>query len=238
MELRDEVTAGMAVIHSVAPAIRMDAATETPAADIAEPVINIVDDDPEVCRALRFAVESAGFRVATYATAREFLSGDAAVQPGCLILDIRLPGTNGLELQERLVALGSSIPVIVISGYADVPLAVRAMRRGAIDLLEKPFDHQLLLDRIRQAVEIDRQTHLRRRDTARVKARLDRLTPREREVMRLVVQGYANKRIAATLGISMKTVEAHRAHVMRKMKAESLAELVKMAPSAENESGR
>lgn len=192
----------------------------------AEPVVHVVDDDPEVCKSLRYVIQTAGYQVATYTTARDFLAGNAAAKPGCLILDIRLPGTNGLDLQERLNALGSSIPVIIISGYADVALAVRAMRKGAIDLLEKPFDSSLLLDRVRQAIEIDRKAHIRRGETDQIQALISTLTPREREVMRLVVQGNANKRIAATLGISMKTVEAHRAHVMRKMYADSLAELV------------
>lgn len=202
---------------------------------VGEPFVHVVDDDPEVCRSLKLLIQSAGYRVATYSSPREFLGSGAATKPGCLILDIRLPGTNGLEVQERLAALGSSMPVIIISGYADVSLAVRAMRRGAIDLLEKPFESSLLLDRIKQAVEMDLRAHVRRGETDRIQAKIASLTPREREVMRLVVQGYANKRIAATLGITMKTVEAHRAHVMRKMKADSLAELVRMVQTVQGE---
>lgn len=209
---------------------------EQPVAELSEPVVCIVDDDPVVRHSLQFAIQAAGFRVAAYPSSRDFLTGDAALKPGCLILDIRLPGINGLEVQERLASLGSSMPIIFISGYADVALAVRAMRRGAMDLLEKPFDLSVLLERIRQAIEIDRQAHLRRKEIEQVQARIARLTRREFEVMRLVVQGYANKRIAATLGISMKTVEAHRAHVMQKMKAESLAELVKTVQLAQSES--
>lgn len=200
-----------------------------------EPVVHIVDDDPEVCRSLKLLIQSAGYRVSTYASPRDFLASGAATKPGCLVLDIRLPGTNGLEVQERLAALGSSMPVIIISGYADVSLAVRAMRSGALDLLEKPFESSLLLDRIKQAVDIDSKAQVRRGETDRIQSKIASLTPREREVMRLVVQGNANKRIAATLGITMKTVEAHRAHVMRKMKADSLAELVRMVQTVQGD---
>lgn len=237
MEFRDNLPTGVTMMQAPPPPdpAHVD---ERPPADVGESVVRIVDDDPEVCRSLKLAIESAGFRVVTYPSSRDFLTGDAALKPGCLILDIRLPGMNGLEVQERLVSLGSSMPIIFISGYADVPLAVRAMRRGAIDLLEKPFDFSVLLERIRQAIEMDRQTHLRRRDLEQVEARISRLTRRELEVMRLVVEGFANKRIAATLGISMKTVEAHRAHVMQKMKAESLAELVRTVQLAQSESAR
>lgn len=194
-----------------------------------QPTVHVVDDDPEVCRSLKYLIQGAGIKVSTYSSAREFLASNAATKPGCLILDIRLPGTNGLEVQENLAAMGSSMPVIIISGFADVPLAVRAMRKGAMDLLEKPFDSTLLLERIRQALDMDREAQIRRAALDQVRARIAGLTAREREVMRMVVQGNANKRIAASLGISMKTVEAHRAHVMRKMRAESLAQLVRMA---------
>lgn len=236
MELLNEHAAGTAVMNSPDSSKPREVASLQPVIEPpVEPVVNVVDDDPEVCRALKFALQSAGFCVATFTSAREFLNGTAAIRPGCLILDIRLPGTNGLDLQERLSALGSAMPVIIISGYADVSLAVRAMRRGAIDLLEKPFDSSVLIDRVRQAVEMDREAHERRAEIQQIETRIDLLTPREREVMRLVVQGYANKRIAATLGISMKTVEAHRAHVMRKMKADSLADLVKSVQFAQGD---
>ncbi len=235
MELMNDMSAsGVAVMNP--PQSRTDETNdirETPVAG--EPTVHVVDDDPEVCRSLKYVIQTAGYRVATYNSARDFLASNAAAKPGCLILDIRLPGTNGLELQERLAALGSSIPVIIISGYADVSLAVRAMRKGAMDLLEKPFDSSLLLDRIRQGVEIDRKAHIRRGAKEQIQSRVSTLTPREREVMRLVVQGNANKRIAATLGISMKTVEAHRAHVMRKMQADSLAELVQMVQQVQGD---
>jgi len=203
-----------------------------PASKTGQPTVHIVDDDPEVCRSLKYLIQSAGFKVATYSSARDFPVGKAMSEPGCLILDIRLPGTNGLELQERLAELGSSMPVIIISGYADVPLAVRAMRKGAMDVLEKPFDSSLLLKRVRKAIEVGTQAYLHRSEMQEIQSRIDGLTPREREVMRLVVQGNANKRIADLLGISMKTVEAHRAHVMRKMDAQSLARLVQMVQCA------
>lgn len=201
------------------------ASAENPS--LQEPTVFVVDDDPEMCRSLRSVIQSENLRGVTFSTAREFLAANAAKKPGCLILDIRLPGASGLELQERLVAMGSTLPVIVISGFADVALAVRAMRLGALDVLEKPFDTALLIERIHQAIELNRRAHQLREETDRIKSRIARLTTREQEVMRLVVEGNANKRIAASLGISMKTVEAHRSHVMRKMGADSLAELVR-----------
>jgi FixJ family two-component response regulator len=235
MELINDLSASAVAVMNP-PETRTEENTDSRETSVAgEPIVHIVDDDPEVCRSLKYVIQTAGFRVATYTSARDFLASNAAAKPGCLILDIRLPGTNGLELQERLAALGSSIPVIIISGYADVSLAVRAMRKGAMDLLEKPFDSSLLLDRIRQGIEIDRKIHIRRGAKEQIQSRISTLTPREREVMRLVVQGNANKRIAATLGISMKTVEAHRAHVMRKMQADSLAELVQMVQQVQGD---
>ncbi len=193
-----------------------------------EPTVYVVDDDAAVRNSLRFLIESAGFRVATFASAREFLVGYNADAPGCLVLDVRLPGSSGLDLQQQLVAEGITIPVIIVTGHGDVPIAVRAMRTGAIDFIEKPYDDQVLLDRIRHAVDLDIRNRRDRAQRQEILARLALLTPREREVLEGVVSGMANKQIAGDLGISTKTVEAHRAHVMEKMRVDSLAELVRL----------
>lgn len=225
--LMDFETDNPVAVSSPPRTIPLEAPMNGAVSSLHEPTAFLVDDDPEVRRSLRAVMESAGLRAMTFSTAREFLSAGAATKTGCLVLDIRLPGASGLELQERLVAMRSLLPVIVISGYADVALAVRAMRLGALDVLEKPFDTSLLIERIHEAIEFNRRAHQLREETDRIKGRISRLTTREQEVMRLVVEGNANKRIAAMLGISMKTVEAHRSHVMRKMGADSLAELVR-----------
>jgi len=197
-----------------------------------DPSVYIVDDDAHVCKLLRCLIESAGFHVATYADTKEFLKGYDAERAGCLVLDVRLSGQSGLDLQEQLVTEGIGLPVIIITGYGDVPTAVRAMRSGALDFIEKPFDNELLLDRVRQAVELDIRNRVERAERAEIVACLALLTPREREVLERVVGGRANKQIASDLGISTKTVEAHRAHVMEKMRAESLAELVQLVRAA------
>ena len=188
----------------------------------------VVDDDAAIRDSLRWLVESIGLSVRTFENAAAFLDAYSPDQPGCLVVDVRMPGMSGLELQEQLNARGITLPVIVISGHADVPMAVRAMKGGAVDFLQKPFDDQVLIERINNAIGRDRrarQDGLRQTDLASL---FERLTPREREVMELVVSGKANKQIAAILDRSEKTVEHHRAHVMRKMEAGSLAELVKL----------
>jgi FixJ family two-component response regulator len=197
-----------------------------------DPTVYVVDDDAEVCKSLRWLIESAGFHVATHAGAEEFLKGYDAERAGCLVLDVRLSGQSGLDLQEQLVTEGIGLPVIIITGYGDVPTAVRAMRSGALDFIEKPFDVKLLLDRVRQAVELDVRKRLERAERAEIVARFALLTPREREVLKRVVDGRANKQIARDLGISTKTVEAHRSHVMEKMRAQSLAGLVQLVQAA------
>jgi FixJ family two-component response regulator len=198
-----------------------------------DPTVNVVDDDGAVRNSLRWLIESAGLDVATFASAKEFLNGYDRDRPGCLILDVRLPGQSGLDLQKQLAAQGVSLPVIIITGHGDVPIAVRAMRTGALDFIEKPFDDQVLLRRVRQAIDLDLRNRRERSERAGILGRLALLTPREREVLDRVVQGRANKQIAGDLGISTKTVEAHRAHVMEKMRAESLVELVHLVQSAE-----
>ena len=193
----------------------------------------VVDDDKAVRESLRWLLESVGLRVQTFATADEFLGRHDAAAAGCLVVDLRLPGMSGLDLQDALQRKGIRVPVIMISGHGDVPVAVRAMKGGAMDFIEKPFSDQVLLDRVRDAVEMDRKFRELDRQRVEVTHRLGMLTPREREVMQLVVEGKLNKQIAAELGLSHKTIEVHRAHVMEKMQADSLAKLVRMAMIAE-----
>ena len=187
----------------------------------------IVDDDQAVLNSLRWLLESAGHTVETFTSAPQFLDRCNTSLGGCLLLDIRMPGMDGIELQEELNARGFDIPIVIISGHADVATAIRTMKAGAIDLIEKPFADQELLDRIDRALRIEEARSSRRSDKSRVAACLEQLTPREREVMDLVVTGSSNKQIAEELHISNKTVEAHRAKVMKKMEAESLAGLVR-----------
>jgi two-component system response regulator FixJ len=193
------------------------------------PIVFVVDDDRAMRDSLRWLLESIGLSVRTYATAAEFLREHDPAQPGCLVLDVRMPGMSGLDLQAELAQRGAELPTIVVTGHGEVAMAVRAVKAGAIDFIEKPFSDQLLLDRVRQALEIDRQSRevrVRREDARR---RLASLSAREREVLELVAAGKANKEIAAALGLSPKTVEVHRAHVMSKMAADSLAELIRVA---------
>jgi two-component system response regulator FixJ len=194
-----------------------------------DPTVFVVDDDRAMRDSLRWLLESVGLSVRTYPTAADFLREYEPSQPGCLVLDVRMPGMSGLDLQAELARRGAGLPTIVVTGHAEVPMAVRAVKAGALDFIEKPFSDQLLLDRVRQALEIDRQDReVRcRRDEAR--RRLESLTAREREVLALVVAGKANKEIAADLGLSPKTVEVHRARVMSKMAVDSLAELIRVA---------
>ena len=197
----------------------------------AEPIVHVVDDDPVAREALRLLAQSAGFRVRSFASGQEFLEAGIPDQPGCLVLDVRLHDDTGLELQEQLAAAGVNLPVIIVTGHGDIPFTVQAMRRGALDVIEKPYDEKRLLDRIRQALTLSERAREERSRRMEIAARLASLTPRERQVLDLVVAGWPNKRIAADLGITMKTVEAHRAHMMDKMKAGSLAELVRLVES-------
>jgi two-component system, LuxR family, response regulator FixJ len=189
---------------------------------------------------LRWLIESVGLTVRTCSSAQEFLRTYQASDPGCLVLDVRMPGMSGLDLQAELAQRKIHIPILIITGYAEVPLAVRAMKAGAFDFIEKPFSDQTLLDRIRAAVAHDEV--LRRRRTARRKIEelLSFLTPREHDVLNRVVTGKSNKVIAAELSLSTKTVEVHRAHVMEKLKADSLADLIRLVllTSDEDDDGR
>jgi FixJ family two-component response regulator len=188
----------------------------------------VVDDDDAVRNSLRLLLKSAGLTTEVAASAQEFLSNYDTAHPGCLVLDVRMPGISGLEMQHELNVRGATIPVIFITGHGDIPMAVEAMQHGAFDFLQKPFRDQELLDRVQRALTRDTEYRARLRQTDRIRERLATLSPREREVLDLVTQGKANKMVAGDLGVSQRTVEIHRAHVMQKMEAGSLAELVRM----------
>jgi two-component system response regulator FixJ len=193
-----------------------------------ESTVFVVDDDPAMRESLTFLVSSVGLQVESFPSARAFLEQYESGRPGCLVLDVRMPGMSGLELQDRLNERRIEIPVVMITGFGDVPMAVRALKRGAIDFLEKPFTDQDLLDRIHQAIEEDRRRRTDRRQRDDLDKRIARLTTRERQVMMCVLEGKPNKLIAHQLGLSPKTVEVHRARMMDKMKASSLAELAQL----------
>jgi RNA polymerase sigma factor (sigma-70 family) len=189
----------------------------------------VVDDDQAMRNSLKWLIESVAMQVETFDSADAFIRSYYPGRSGCLLLDVRMPGMSGLELQEYLAQQRISIPVIIITGHGDVPMAIRAMKAGAVDFIEKPFNDELLLESIRHALQKDEQQRDQQKQRAEIAERLARLTPREHEVMAMVTGGKANKEIAAGLGVSAKTVEAHRARVMEKMEAHSLAELVRMA---------
>ncbi|RIK64777.1 MAG: DNA-binding response regulator [Planctomycetota bacterium] len=193
------------------------------------PTVFVIDDDAAVRDSLKYLIESVGHRVRTFASANEFLDACTTEHAGCILADVRMPGMSGLELQERLVARAILMPTIIITGHGDVAMAVRAMKAGALDFIEKPFSDQVLLDQIHVALERDTREREKRDRQRRIQDRFSLLSPRERTVMDKVVAGKSNKTIAAELGLSQKTVEVHRAHVMAKVKADSLAQLVHMA---------
>lgn len=200
-----------------------------------EPTVFVVDDDQAMRNSLKWLIESIGMRVRTYGSADEFLRGYHFGRPGCLLLDVRMPGMSGLDLQAHLAREDSRLPVIIITGHGDVAMAVRAMKAGAVDFIEKPFHDEDLLTSIRNALEFDEKQRVLRLQRVEIASRMAELTPREHEVMDKVTEGQANKEIAAALGVSAKTVEAHRARVMDKMRASSLAELVRMVLIAGND---
>jgi two-component system, LuxR family, response regulator FixJ len=192
------------------------------------PIVFIVDDDEAVRNSLRLLLKAVGLAASALPSAREFLDTYKPVQPGCLVLDVRMPGMSGLELQQLLNLQGAVIPVIFITGHGDIPMAVEAMQAGAFDFLQKPFRDQQLIDCIQRALEKDRASRAELDERSRIEERLGLLTPREREVLTLVTRGKPNKVMAADLGLSQRTVEIHRARVMDKMGAASLAQLVRM----------
>ena len=195
------------------------------------PMIFVVDDDPSVRRSLTRLLTSAGYTVEAFASAGEFLARERYTGPCCLVLDMRMPGLTGLELQETLAAAGRRLSIVFVTGHVDVPMSVRAMKRGAADLLTKPFDDKDLLAAIQRAVAKDAQDLGEEARVAELRERVARLSPREAQVFALVVTGMLNKQIAAALRIGEKTVKVHRARVMQKMRAGSVAELVRFADS-------
>ncbi len=195
----------------------------------ADPTVHLVDDEPEVLDYVQSLLDSVGLRYETYRTADSFLESYEAHSPECLVLDIRMPGMSGLELQRRLRAQGATLPIVFLTGHSDVAMAVQAMKEGALDYIEKPCHSQVLLDTIQLALERDRAEMRKRELRDRMNGRLDSLTAREREVLELVVAGYPSKSIAASLNLSKKTIDLHRAHIMKKMEAQSVAELVRNA---------
>lgn len=192
-------------------------------------LIHVVDDEADVRDAVAMLLRSVGLACAQYGSAQQFLDEYRAGRPGCLLLDVRLPGMNGLDLQTRLAGSGFALPIIIMSGHGDIQMAVRAMRAGALDFIEKPFHDQALLDRVHEAIASSSQTQDDAGERAEMARRYASLTEREKEVMRSIVDGRPNKLIADDLGLSIRTVEAHRAHITEKMAAQSLSHLVRMA---------
>lgn len=190
--------------------------------------VYIVDDDQSIRHAMELLMRSVGLEYEIFHSADDFLQDHTNDRAGCLVLDIRMPGMGGLELQEQLNGLGSTLPIIFITGHGDVPMAVEAMQKGAVDFIQKPFRDQELLDRVREALQTDRERRNEREEKSEIHSRMQKLTNREREVLELVVTGKPNKVIAYELGVSQRTVEIHRARVMEKMQAKSLADLVRM----------
>lgn len=192
-------------------------------------IVYVVDDDKSVCRALARLIRSIGLAVETFQSATAFLDYTMPDRPGCLVLDIRLPGLSGLDLQAALHQSAREVPIVFITGYGDVPTSVRAMKGGAFDFLQKPFNDQELLDCVQRALVRSREQRADRAERTELQRRYDSLTPREREVLALILSGKINKQIAGDLGIAEKTIKVHRGRVMEKMQASSVADLVRMA---------
>lgn len=193
------------------------------------PIVIVIDDDPMVRGSLESLLKSVGLRVKTFDSAQKFLETERPQGPSCLILDVRMPGLSGPQLQERLLTDQVPLPIIFISGYGTIPISVRTMKAGAVDFLQKPFDEQDLLDAVYKAIERDREAWHEKKEMMEIQKRFNSLTLRERDVFALVITGMLNKQVASRLGMSDKTVKVHRARVMQKMKVESLADLVRLA---------
>lgn len=202
------------------------------------PTVFIVDDDAAIRRSLRFLIESSGLSAETYGTAEEFLERYDPERPGCLILDVRMPGMSGLQLQEELSKRQGTLPIIVVTGYAEVPMAVKALQRGARDFIEKPFSDQMLLERVMDAIATDLEQRRRQQERRAAVARLNLLTDRERQVLGGLISGKANKVMAEELGLGIKTVEAHRARLMRKLGVSSLAAALRLTLLAGWDAGK
>ena len=194
-----------------------------------KPVVFIVDDDRSMCEALERLLGTVGLKAHTFGSAHEFMSTKRPDVPSCLVLDVRLPGLSGLDLQRRLVDMDPPMPIVIITAYADIPMTVQAVKAGAVEFLTKPFRDQELLDAVQEAIDRDRTLRLERAELTELRQTYGSLTQREREVMTLVVTGLLNKQVAARLGTSEATVKAHRAQLMEKMRVESLAQLVRVA---------
>jgi FixJ family two-component response regulator len=194
-------------------------------------VIAIVDDDPSVRRGLERLIRSLGWQAETFASAQEFLDRPRTEAPGCLVLDLQLPGLSGLDLQKRMAETGLETPIVFLTGHGDIPASVKAMKAGAVEFLTKPVDEQDLLNAIQEAVERGRRNREHQAETRNLRDRYQSLTPREQEVMQQVISGSPNKQVAADLNITEDTVKFHRGHIMRKLRADSLADLVRMAES-------
>ncbi len=192
-------------------------------------IVAIVDDDPSAREGLQSLIRSAGWRVESFASGQEFLARQTAEAPSCLVLDLQMPGLSGLDLQKRMAEVGLEVPIVFLTGHGNIPASVKAMKAGAVEFLTKPFDEKELLQAIQQAIERDRRTRQQRAELRDLRDRYEALTMREQQVMEQVVSGLLNKQIAAELNITEFTVKFHRAHVMRKMLAGSLADLVRMA---------
>lgn len=197
-----------------------------------KPTVFVVDDDPGVGKSVRFLLGTVGLAAETYLSGDEFLQAYDPARSGCLVLDVRMPGMSGLDVQARLRALGSHLPIIFVTAHGDVPMAVDAVKAGAMDFIQKPFRDQELLDKIQEALETDARVRAERTDLEKIRGRLESLTQREAEVLELVVAGKPNKRIAHALGISQRTVEIHRARVMEKMQVRSVSMLVQLVMKA------
>jgi RNA polymerase sigma factor (sigma-70 family) len=192
-------------------------------------LVHVIDDNASVRRALKRLLSSVGIDAVTFSSAQSFLDAGLTDAPSCVVLDVRMPGMSGLELQDRLIATGHEIPIVFITGHGDIAMAVKAMKKGAVDFLPKPFNDQDLIDAIHRALAQNERLRADQAERDEILERLERLTPREREVMELVITGLLNKQVASELGTTEKTIKVHRARVMEKMEVESLAELVRLA---------